>query len=208
MEITWYGLSCFRITERNFATVVTDPFQSSIGLQVPKLKGDIVTQSHDATGHNNIAAVSGYRQALTGPGEYEVGNVFINAVASRSAESVRNVFFLFDYDGLTVAHAGDIAKLPTQSQVEALGEVNVLLLPVGDGTSLNGVQAAEMVSLIEPNIVIPMHFHTEGLKLELDGVDRFLQEIGSTDLEAQTSLKVSSSSLPEETQTVLLTPKL
>ncbi len=207
MEITWYGLSCFRITERNHATVVTDPFAASIGLAAPKLKADIVTQSHDAAGHNNLEAVSGYKHALTGPGEYEIGNVFVNGIASRSAESLRNIFFLFDFDGLTVGHPGDLSKLPTQSQVEAMGEVNVLLLPVGAGTSLNGVQAAEMVSLIEPNIVIPMHYKTDGLKLDLEEVDRFLQEVGSTELEPLASLKVSNSSLPEETQTVLLTPK-
>lgn len=207
MEITWYGLSCFRITERNFATVITDPYNNTIGLTLPKLKGDIVSQSHDSAGHNNIGAINGAQLTLTGPGEYELGNVFVNATASRG-QTPRNIFFLFDFDGLTVAHAGDIAKMPSQAQVEAMGEVNVLLLPVGGGSSLAGAQAAELVSLIEPNIVIPMHFKTDGMKLDLEGADRFLQEVGSADLEPQTSLKVSSSSLPEETQTVLLTPKL
>lgn len=207
MEITWYGLSCFRIVERQHATVLTDPFGASVGLPVPKLKADIVTQSHDAPGHNNLDLVSGPSHVLTGPGEYEVGNVFVNAVALRSAESKRNIFYLFDFKGLTVAHPGNLSKLPSQSQVEALGEVNILLLPVGNGNSLGAVEAAELVSLIEPNIVIPMHFKTEGLQLELDGVERFLQEIGVSDLEPLTSLKVTSGNLPEETQIVLLSPK-
>ena len=207
MEITWYGLSCFRITERQHATVLTDPFDPKLGLPMSKLKADIVTQSHDAPGHNNLDLVSGYQQVLTGPGEYEIGNVFVKAVASRSAESKRNIFYLFDFKGLTVAHPGDLIKFPSQSQVEALGEVNILLLPVGGGNSLGAGQAAELVYLIEPNIVIPMHFKTEGLKLELLGVERFLQEIGVSDIEPLSSLRVSNGSLPEETQIVLLAPR-
>ena len=101
-----------------------------------------------------------------------------------------------------------MTKLPSQSQVEALGEVNILLLPVGGGNSLGAGQAAELVSLIEPNIVIPMHFKTEGLKLELEGVERFLQEIGISDIAPLPSLRVTNGSLPEETQIVLLTPRV
>ena len=209
MEITWYGLSCFRLTERQHASVVTDPFGSKTGLTLPKLKADVVTQSHDSAGHNNISGIQGVQHALTGPGEYEIGGVFITGIAARAAQTdQRNVLFLFDFNGITVAHTGDITKVPTQSQIEAMGTVNVLLLPVGGGNSLNAVQAAELVSMVEPNIVIPMHYATEGLKLDLEGPERFLKEIGSDELEPLASLRISSGSLPEETQTVLLAPKL
>ncbi|MDD2923321.1 MAG: MBL fold metallo-hydrolase, partial [Anaerolineales bacterium] len=117
MEITWYGHSCFRLTERNFATVVTDPFDSKVvGYEAIKLKADIVTVSHDALGHNNSDAVKGATHTLTGPGEFEIGGVFITAVQTDSAgkkkERIRNTVFVFDYDGITVAHLGDLQQIP------------------------------------------------------------------------------------------------
>ncbi|MCP4420561.1 MAG: MBL fold metallo-hydrolase [Chloroflexi bacterium] len=209
MEITWYGLSCFRITERKHATIVTDPFNGKLGLSSLKLKSDVVTVSHDAKGHNYATAVTGKRHKLTGPGEYEIGNVFITGIVTANAEpSKRNVVYMFDYDGLTVAHLGDMHKVPKQTQIEALEQVSVLLVPVGSGNSLNAAQASELVSMLEPNIVIPMHYQLPNLKLELDGVDRFLKEMGVTDPREETSLKINASNLPEETETVILVPKV
>ena len=209
MEISWYGLSCFRLVERGHATVVTDPYNGKLGLPPLKLKADIVTISHDAQGHNHAASVSGYRHTLTGPGEYEIGNVFITGIgtASRNGNN-RNVLFGFDFGSLVVAHLGDIEKVPTQSQIEQLGEVNILLVPVGGGNSLNAGKAAELVSMIEPNIVIPMHYQMPGLKVELEGVDRFVKEMGLTEIQEESVLRISASRLPEEMQTVLLQPKI
>jgi len=208
MELTWYGLSCFRMAERKHATVVTDPFGEKFGLEVPKLKAEVVTVSHDARGHNHAKAVSGYSHVIKGPGEYEIGNVFITGIATNhDAGTNPNVLYVFDYDGITIAHLGDMQKVPTQTQIEALEEINVLLVPVGGGNSLNAAQAAELVSMLEPNIVVPMHYHVPGLKLELDAVDRFLKEMGVTEPQIEDSLKVSTGRLPEETETVILTVK-
>lgn len=209
MEITWYGLSCFRIVERKHAAVVTDPYGNTIGLPELKLRADILTISHEAKGHSNLAAVSGTRQIIDGPGEYEIGGVFITGIATfRKVDNGRNVLYVFDMGGLSVAHLGDLQQVPEQKQIEALGQVNILLIPVGAGKSLNAAQAAELVSLLEPNIVVPMHYKIPGLKLDLDGVDRFLQEMGVTEPREEASLKVSAGQMPEETETVLLTPKV
>jgi L-ascorbate metabolism protein UlaG (beta-lactamase superfamily) len=209
MEISWYGLSCFRLSERKHITVITDPYNHSFGLPPLKLKGDVITVSHDAKGHNYPDAVTGYQHVLRGPGEYEIGNVFITGIATPAeARSTHNVLYLFDYDGLTVAHLGDMQKVPTQTQIEALEQVCVLLLPVGGGNSLNAAQAAELVSMLEPNIVVPMHYQLPGLNVPLDGVERFLKEMGVTEPKEESVLKVSLTNLPEETEIVLLTPKL
>ena len=209
MELTWYGMSCFRLTERGFATVVTDPYSDDLGLPPLKLKADIVTISHDASGHSYLQAVNGAEHTLTGTGEYDIGNVFIIAIATELGDAAKqNVFYLFDYDGLTIAHLGDMHRVPTQAQIEALEQVNILLVPVGGGKGLNAAQAAEIVAMLEPNIVIPMHYQVEGVQLELDGVERFLKEMGVTETPVENSLKISSSNLPEETQVVLLTPRL
>jgi len=208
MEISWYGLSCFRLTERGFATVVTDPYGDILGLPPLKLKADVVSISHDAPGHNYVEGVKGHAHTLIGPGEYEIGNVFIIAIATdQEKDDSSNVLYLFDYEGLTIAHLGDMRKVPTQAQIEALEQVHVLLLPVGGGNSLNAAQASEIVSMLEPNIVIPMHYQVDGLEIELDSVERFLKEMGITEVKTENSLKISASSLPEETQVVLLTPR-
>ncbi|HRJ76498.1 MAG TPA: MBL fold metallo-hydrolase, partial [Anaerolineales bacterium] len=195
MEITWYGHSCFRLTERNYATVVTDPFDhKKVGYDALKLKAEIVTVSHDAPGHSNVDAVKGTTHTITGAGEFEIGGVFITAVQTNSKkgkDKIRNTLYVFDYDGITVAHLGDLQEVPTQSEVEALGTVNVLLIPVGGGSSLNAAKASEVVSLIEPNIVIPMHYSTPATKVSLDSLNKFLKEMGLGKTESQPSLKVT-----------------
>lgn len=209
MEITWYGMSCFRITERKHATIVTDPYSADLGLGELKLKADVVTTSHDAPGHNHLAAVSGMEHVLDGPGEYEIGSVFITGIPTPSKNGkFNNVIFVFDYNGLTVAHLGDIGEVPSQKQIEDLELVNVLLVPVGGGSSLNAARAAELVSMIEPNIVIPMHYQIPGLKTKLDPLDKFLKEMGATDAKKEASFKVASADgLPEETTVIILASK-
>lgn len=212
MEITWYGHSCFRLTERNYATVVTDPYDSkSIGYDALKLRSDIVTVSHDAPGHSNKDAVKGTSHVIDGPGEFEIGGVFITGVQSDSGtgkkkkeDTPRNTIYVFDYDGITVAHLGDLKQTPTQSEIESLGTVNVVLVPVGGGGGLNAAKAAEVISLIEPNLVIPMHYSTPATKLSLDSLNKFIKEMGLSKPSTQPSLKVTRSGLPNETHVVVL----
>jgi L-ascorbate metabolism protein UlaG (beta-lactamase superfamily) len=217
MEITWYGHSCFRLTERNYATVVTDPYDhKSIGYDSLRLRSDIVTVSHDAPGHNNTDAVKGTSHVIDGAGEFEIGGVFITGVqtdgsssgkkkAKKDSEaSGRNTIYVFDYDGITVAHLGDLKEVPTQSEIELLGTINVALVPVGGGGGLNAAKAAEVISLIEPNLVIPMHYSTPAAKVSLDALNKFIKEMGLSKAETQPSLKVTRSGLPNETHVVVL----
>jgi L-ascorbate metabolism protein UlaG (beta-lactamase superfamily) len=212
MEITWYGHSCFRLTERNFATVVTDPFDSkTIGYEPLKLKADIVTVSHAAAGHNNAEAVKGTSHVIDGPGEFEIGGVFITGVQTetpggkkKKKDEVRNTLYVFDYDGITVAHLGDLEQIPSQAEIEALGTVNVVLVPVGGGGGLNAAKAAEVISLLEPNLVVPMHYATPDAKVSLDSLNKFVKEMGLSKPEVQPSLKVTRSGLPDETHVVVL----
>lgn len=210
MEIVWYGHSCFRFMERGMAAVVTDPFDSEVvGYEPLKLRADIVTVSHDSPGHNFMSAVKGTSHKLTGPGEFEIGGVFITGVQTdvnnkKAADKPRNTLFLFDFDGLTIAHLGDLSQVPSQSEVEALGTVNVALVPVGSGNGLNAAKAAEVISLLEPNIVVPMHFGSNKTKLDLDPLSKFLKEMGLTSPETIPSLKISRSGLPDETKVIIL----
>ncbi len=216
MEITWFGHSCFRLMERGLASVVTDPYDDSLGYPVLRLKADIVTVSHAAPGHSNVDAVKGEKRALTGPGEYEIGGVFITGIPTgraegdktkKGAETATNTVYVFDYDGLSVCHLGDLDHVPTQSQIEALGAVDVALVPVGGGGGLNAAQAAEVISLIEPSLVVPMHYRTDGGSSSLDPVSKFLKEMGLGTVKPEPLLKVSKSGLPDETRVVVLEVK-
>jgi len=194
--------------ERNFAAVVTDPYDDkTVGYDALKLKAEIVTLSHDAPGHNYSDAVKGTSHVLTGSGEFEIGGVFITAVQTDGAkkkDKIRNTVYVFDYDGITVAHLGDMQQIPTQSEVELLGTVNVALVPVGGGNALNAAKAAEVVSMLEPNIVVPMHYATPDSKIKLDELNKFLKEMGLGKQEPQPLLKVTRSNLPSETHVVVL----
>ena len=211
VEITWLGHSCFRLRDRA-ATAVTDPYGKDMGLILPRVRADIVTVSHDADDHNFTRGVKGDFQVLSGPGEYEVSSVFVTGLELRGGKpkkevtpALRNTVFLFEFDDLTVCHLGDLNIVPTQAQVEeALGEVDVLLIPVGGGESLNASQASEVVSLLEPHIVIPMHYKVPGVESKLDPVSKFLKEMGLDKVPPQELLKVSRGGLPDETQVVLL----
>lgn len=210
MEITWYGLSCFRLTERGLATVVTDPYDHRVaGYEALKLKADIVTISHNAPGHNFSAVVKGNSHIITGPGEYEIGSVFITGIqtnghAKRDPEEPRNTLYVFDYEGVNVAHLGDLSRVPTQTEIEALGSVHVALVPVGGGRGLNAAKAAEVISLLEPGIVIPMHYHTPASAIKLAPISKFLKEMGLNAVDAQPSIKITKSTIPEETRVVVL----
>ena len=215
MEITWYGHSCFRLTERNYATVVTDPFDyKAIGYDALRLRSDIVTVSHDAPGHNNTDAVKGTSHVIDGAGEFEIGGVFITGVQTDGGSNKKkskdrdgaaaNTVYVFDYDGITVAHLGDLKHTPTQSEIESLGTINVALVPVGGGGGLNAAKAAEIISVIEPNLVIPMHYSTPDTKLSLDSLNKFIKEMGLSKPETQPSLKVTRSGLPSETHVIVL----
>lgn len=218
MDITWYGLSCFRIREGG-VTVVCDPYDRSVGPALAKVRADIVTVSHDRAGHNAIERVSGEPKVLSGPGEYEVKNVFITGLTTYHRRTdgrppERNVAFFFEFGDLTIGHMGDIGEVPTQSEIEELniGEVDVLMVPVGGGDTLDPARAVELVGLLEPRIVIPMHYRHDGLTpdlaAQLEGVEKFLKEFGATAIDPVDTLKITQSNLPEETQIMLLTPTL
>lgn len=212
MDITWYGLSCFRFMERGQTTVVTDPFSASIGLPEPKLKGDVITVSHDGEGHNAIDLVKGYDYVLAGPGEYEIGGVFITGIPMHNTdadEPQHNVAYLIKYpNGLSVLHLGDLSHVPDQSVIEEIGEVNVALVPVGGGNTLKPAMAAEVIAMIEPHYIVPMHYEQAGLKFDLEPVDKFLKAMGVSRVQETDTLRVTTSDLPEQPEIVVLIPNL
>ena len=210
MEINWLGQSAFKIKGKT-ATVVTDPFDPQmLGIKLPKVEADIVTISHDHGDHNNLDGVSGYSFVATGPGEYEIKGVAFVGIASwhdakDGAERGKNTIFTFNVDGVRVCHLGDLGQEAlTDTQVEEIGQVDILMIPVGGVYTIDAATAAKVVAQLEPRIVIPMHYLDPELKLELEPVENFLKEMGKEDVTAQPKLVVTAEKLPEELEVAVL----
>lgn len=210
MDINWYGFSCFRLRERG-VTAVCDPLsRKATGIQLPKMRADIVTISSSSSAHvQGTDTVTGKPKILRGPGDFEVKQVLVTGMPT-AKNGTRNVAFFLDFDGLTVGHLGELGQVPASAGGEELGDIDVLLAPVSGPHIADVSRIAEVISQLDPRIVVPMQYSDEGLRSEqsdsLEPVDRFLKELGISDPEVTDTLKLSKSSLPEETQVVLLRP--
>ncbi|MCL5264220.1 MAG: MBL fold metallo-hydrolase [Chloroflexi bacterium] len=208
MEISWLGHSCFRIKSKD-ATIITDPYDKSVGYQMGRVSADIVTVSHDHFDHNNAAAIGGDPKIVKGPGEYEIKGVMITGVrtfhdSEGGKKRGKNTVYLIEADDLVVCHLGDLGQVLSAEQAEEMNNADILMVPVGGNYTINTAQAAEVISLIEPKIVIPMHYKTDVVKLEIDPVDKFCREMGIKSPQPQPKLVINRSSLPAESQVVLL----
>lgn len=213
MEITWLGHSAFLIKTKT-ATIITDPFEEKIGLPWHKQEADILLVSHDHYDHNNQSGVSTTFTA-EGPGEYEVKEVAITGTqlyhdTSKGEQRGRTTAYTLEAENITVCHLGDLGHKLSGEQVEDMPSVDILLIPIGGKYTIDGTIAAEVVNQLEPQIVIPMHYQTPGLKLgeELDGLEPFMKALGKEAGEVQPSLKVNSrEALGGELKVVILEPK-
>ncbi len=209
MDIKWYGHACFRLKERG-AVAFTDPFPlQGMGYSRPKSKADVVTISHEHPNHASLDGFSTTPFVITRPGEYEVNGIFVTVIRTyhdtkQGAERGFNNVVLFQFEDLSVCHLGDLGHVLSQEEVEKLSSVDVLLVPVGGEGTLSAAQAAEVISLIEPYYVIPMHYKTDTYAGKMEGVEKFLKEMGATAPQVTDELRLTRSSLPEETQVLLL----
>ena len=208
MDIYWLGYSCFRIKNRDL-TVITDPFPRGAAGGRGKQTAGIVTVSHKHPNHNYIAGVSGDPAVIDAPGEYEVSGLMLTGLntyhdAEQGAEHGKNTIFLMEFADLTVAHLGDLGHPPTSEQMEQLTGVDILMAPAGGERTLSVEASVELISQIEPKVVLPMHYQTGNVGKDLGSIDRFLKVMSLRDVEPKSKLSATKSSLGEDTQVVLL----
>ena len=169
-----------------------------------------MTSSHPHPGHSFTSGVGGAPRIVHGPGEYEISGVFITGIsafhdAEKGRIRGRSTIYLIEMEDMTLCHLGDVGHPPSSEQVEEMSGVEVLLVPVGGFSTIDAIAAAETVRLLQPRIVVPMHFKTEALRFELEPVDRFLREMGiKAGLSPQPRLSITKAGLPDETQVVVL----
>jgi len=208
MDITWLGYSCFRI-RGNQAIVITDPFPPGLGYTLGKQTADIVTISHQHPRHSYLQGISGEPRLVKGRGEYEISGVLILGIAAfhdavKGQSRGKNIVYLMEIDGVAVCHLGDIGHVLSNEQAEEMGNVDILLLPVGGVSTINAAMAAEIIRKLEPKVVIPMHYQTPKTDRELEPVENFLKEMGQSLVEPKPKLTISKSNLPISTQVILL----
>ena len=210
MEILWYGHSCFRLRTRG-AIVVTDPCGKGVGYNVPKMRADIVTISHNHFDHNNAAAVQGDPKVIKEAGVREVrGITFRGIMSAHGFMRGPNIIFCFEVDGVRLCHLGDLARVLTEQQVEEIGEVDVLFIPVGGLTTINAPKARQVCEQLSPLVAIPMQFGNSKCRLPFAPVDAFLKGKGMEGYRRlETSeMELTQDTLPEEMEVVVLEPAL
>jgi L-ascorbate metabolism protein UlaG (beta-lactamase superfamily) len=187
MDINYLGLSSFKIKGRG-ASLVIDPFDPKlVGLKFPPVEADVVTVSHAHPDHNRVDLVKNYVRVIEGPGEYEIKGISILGFPSFHDDKQgtlrgKNTIFVYEIDDLRICHLGDLGHNLTDAVVEALGDIDILFIPVGGEYTINSAVACEIIRNIEPSIIIPMHYGSPELNQEtfakLEAVEVFLKEVG------------------------------
>lgn len=206
MIITWLGHSAFKLQDKigsDGITVVTDPYGKNTGLKMPSFEADIITVSHDHDDHNNTDALRGNPFIINCAGEYDTKGVLIEGIDSYHDEEEgklrgANVIYRIEIDDISIVHLGDLGHVLDNNQLEKLVGTDILLIPVGGKYTLDAHRAVEVISQIEPRIVIPMHYQTEGLAYEgLDSIEKFIKELG-IEPSHEEKLKITKKELPQE----------
>ncbi len=202
MKITWHGQSCFKIKTKD-GSLVTDPPSKETGLKPPHYKGDIVTVSHGHSDHNNVSAIKGNPFVIEDPGEYDLKGISIRGVASfhdtkKGKERGSNTIFIIETEDIKICHLGDLGQQElTNNQLEQIGDINILMIPVGGVYTIGPERAVGTINQIEPEIVIPMHYKIPKLKIGIKPIDEFLKEIGKKP-EKVNELTIKSKDLQEQ----------
>lgn len=202
MEITWLGQSCFRIQGKE-TTIVIDPYDPKLGLKLPKkLSADLLLVTHDHYDHNYIKGVSGNPYIINTPGEYEVEGVLVTGIElfhdkKQGADRGKTTAFIVELDGITICHLGDVGQDLSDSEVEKLGDIDILMIPTGGVYTINAEEAAKIIGEIEPKITIPMHYKLPCLAEPLDSVKKFTEKVKAK-TEKNDVLKVKENTLPQE----------
>lgn len=218
MNINWYGQSCFQISsnqgKNNHVSILIDPFEESIGLRLPrKLEADVVLITHNHLDHNNVKAVSGQPFVASGPGEYDIKGICIQGIPAfhdnvQGEERGRTTIYTIEAEEIKLCHLGDLGqKELTAEQLDKIGDVDILMLPIGGFFTIDAQEAVKIMAQIEPKVIIPMHYRIPNLNIKLDGLDKFLKIVGIKKIEPLSKFSIKAKDLPkEEVKIIVLQP--
>ena len=219
MNIFWRGQSCFQIIaspkKNGQVSIVIDPFSEDTGgsLKLPKMEAALLLVTHGHQDHNNVKAISGSPFLISGPGEYEIKDVFVQGIPAfhdneHGKERGETTIYTIETEDIRLCHLGDLGQTELFSeQLEKIGEVDILMAPVGGVYTIDGKEAVKIISQIEPKITIPMHYYLPKLKYKIEGLDNFLKALGLKSVQPESKLSIKKKDLSEEeAKIVVLTP--
>ncbi len=209
MKIQWLGHACFLFVSKDGTRVLTDPFDPKVGYPVPEVAADIVTASHQHSDHNYFKAVQGQFTRVEKPGETTLRGVHIKGVSTfhddtHGSQRGQNILFRFTIDGLNILHCGDLGHALTPEQVQAVGPLDVLILPVGGYYTINAATAQKVMQQLNPALTIPMHFKTPVMDFPIESVDPFLNLVGGGRRAGKAEIEVSREDVKEKGGVVVL----
>ena len=208
MDITWLGHSCFRLHDADMV-VVTDPYPASVGLRIDNRPASVVTVSNTHPNHNHSEGIEGEPKVFSDPGEYEYNGVTARGVmtplADGQLQEQRNVAFSIEIGDINVCHLGDISVPMTTRIIDELKPVDVVLVPTGGHCTLDMDQVYQTLQDLDAKIVIPMHYKTEGVNIEMDSIDNFVRRMGLDEIQAQPRLVVTTGNLGTDMRVVVMT---
>jgi len=219
MEIRWLGHAAFLLTSANGTRVITDPYQSgayggALGYKPIAERADVVTVSHDHhEDHNYTNDIQGDFVVVKSPGQHEVCDLKVAGTAcfhdtSGGSERGDNTIMTIEIDGLRICHLGDLGHILSDQEVESVGSVDVLLVPVGGTYTIGPAEADQLVEALRPKVVIPMHFKTSKCSFPLASVDEYTEGKPLVRRPGSTSIELVRSGLPDQTELVVLEPAL
>lgn len=203
MKIRWFGHSCFLLESEQGTKIITDPFDGSVGYNIPEIESDIITVSHDHYDHNYTEGVQGNPKVIDDVQQYKIQDIKIEGFPAfhddvKGAERGPVIIYVIDIDGLRVCHVGDLGHLLSKSQLEEIGKIDILFVPVGGTFTLDAEGAKGLVEQFEPKLVIPMHFKTPAISMPIDPVDKFIKLMEKGELLDTTTIEVTSETLDDE----------
>jgi L-ascorbate metabolism protein UlaG (beta-lactamase superfamily) len=212
VEVRWFGHACFSIsTDR--VTIVTDPFDQSVGYRLPELSADVLLISHDHFDHaytRSVRAKQTYKGNILAGGKALTGATIKSIPSWHDTSEGRqrgpNTIWRIDIDGTIFAHLGDLGHLLDRIQLDALGKVNVLFIPVGGVYTIDAQTATRLLDLIKPNIAIPMHYSPAEARISLGlaSVEGFLRDKRDVFRAKDNSTIIRRDDLPAPTKIIVL----
>jgi len=216
--IKWLGHASFLLQAADGTKVITDPYQSGaygggIMHRSIDVEPDIVTVSHDHSDHGYVEGVPGRFEVVNTPGDRTIAGIAISGVSAfhdpdKGAIRGPNMMFTVAVDGVRVAHLGDLGHELRAQEVEQIGQVDVLLIPVGGYYTIGPEQASRVIEMLKPRVAIPMHFKNEKVNLTIGPVDDFLRGKPNVRVPGVSEIEVTKDTLPAETEIVVLKPAL
>lgn len=208
MLLHWYGHACFLLSSAD-TSIMTDPFNEKVGYRLPEDRPDYVTISHDHHDHASVGLVHGIPLVKRTPGLEKLGDFMVYGIDSYhdtqdGTKRGKNMIYVFEHEGVRLAHLGDLGHLLSEAQLIALGRVDVLLIPVGGVYTIDAKAACQVIKQVAPRLIVPMHYKTRDLSIALGEVQEFCDAFGNTVFSGQCALNLTSTTLPSEQQVVVM----